>query len=153
MTKDSRESGVMLPSVGPVRTGCLCCAPKPEVAPLDWQPHPGFGRLDLTRDGDAPEWWDEFCSVVRWVYCIDQGWRTTTIARGPRAGEPSEWFDGDWFPDWACEHVTLAEIEECVAEDPDHDWRLTIEGPLGGVVYQRQGCAQWVAVERLDGFA
>lgn len=142
-----------LERIGAVRTGCLCCPPKPDVAPLDWQPHPGFGGLYLRRDGETPEWWDEFCSVVRWVYMMDKGWRTTTIGAGPRKGEVTEWFDGDWWPDWAHEHVTLGEIEECVAEDPDHDWRLEIHGPLGGVIYQRQGCAQWVAVERLDGFA
>lgn len=120
---------------------------------MDWQPHPGFGVLTLTRDGASPEWWGEFCEVMRWVYCIDKGWRTTTVKVGPRAGQESEWFDGDWYPERPCEWVTLGEIEECAAADPDHDWRLEIHGPMGGAVYQRHGCAQWVAIERLDGFA
>lgn len=33
------------------------------------------------------------------------------------------------------------------------DWRLEVHGPLGGVVYQRHGIGEWVAIERLDGFA
>lgn len=119
---------------------------------MDWQPHPGFG-LSLTRDGEVPDWWSEFEAIFGWRYYIEKGWRTVTIEAGPRKGETTEYFDGDWYPERPVEAVTLGEIEECVAEDPNHDWRLRIEGPLGGVVYQRQGCAQWVAVERLEGFA
>lgn len=44
-------------------------------------------------------------------------------------------------------------IEKTAAADPDHDWRFTIDGPLSGVVYQRQGEKTWLAVERLPGFA
>ncbi len=101
------------PIIGAVHTGCSCCAPKPEIAPMDWQPHPGFGEIYLRRDGY------------------------------PRGGSLSE-------------DITFREIEAIAADDPgaaDHDWRLFIYGPLVGAVYQRQGCAQWVAVERLDGFA
>lgn len=141
-----------LPSIGAVRTGCLCCPPKPEVAPMDWQPHPGFGGLELTRDGEAPEWWWTFANWPTDPYAPGE-WATVTVKVGPRAGEVEEyWTGGDWH--WSLlERLTLGEIEEAVAEDPDHDWRLRIDGPLGGVVYQRQGCAQWVAVERLEGFA
>lgn len=138
-----------LVAIGPVYTGCVCCPPKPEVAPMEWQPHPGFGSLDLTRDGERPEWWDEFSGIVEWVYELGGGWVKLTRYDGVDV----EYFEGDWWPCWLVESVTLAEIEECAAEDPDHDWRLRSEGPLGGVTYQRQGCAQWVAVERLEGFA
>lgn len=144
---------VRLPSIGPVGTGCLNCPPRPETPSIDWQPHPGFGILSLTRDGESPDWWDEFSAIVRWVYFIDEGWRTTTVLHGPRKGQETEWFDGDWYPAWAVESVTLGEIEECCAEDPDHDWRLRVEGPLGGAVYQRHGAGIWHPVERLDGFA
>lgn len=134
-------------------TACLHCGPKPDAAPLDWLPHPGFGMLALTCDGETPEWWDEFSEIVHWEYHVDQGWRTTTVMAGPRKGETTEWFDGDWYPIWEVEAVTLAEIEECVAEDPDHDWQLQIHGPLAGVTYQRQGCGQWIAVAQDQGFA
>lgn len=39
------------PPIGPVRTGCLCCPPKPEAAPLDWDPDPGFGAVYFMCDG------------------------------------------------------------------------------------------------------
>lgn len=41
------------------------------------------------------------------------------------------------------------------AADPENekDWRLRVEGPMSGVVYQRHAPRKWVAVERLDGFA
>ncbi len=149
MTDGAENGRELLPPLTGVRTGCLCCAPKPDVAPMDWQPHPGFGVLYLKRDGETPEWWDEYCDVMRWVYVIDKGWTTLTNIRG----EQVEYFDGEWWPERPSDAVTMGEIEECCAEDPDHDWRLEIHGPLGGAVYQRQGCAQWVPVERLDGFA
>lgn len=41
-----------LESIGSVRTGCACCPPKAEIAPLDWDPDPGFGCVYLTRDGE-----------------------------------------------------------------------------------------------------
>lgn len=142
-----------LPSIGPVHTGCACCPPKPEVAPLDWQPHPGFGGLDLTRDGETPEWWAEFQDWPTAPEYLAPEWVTGTVEVGPRKGEAwGFWSETDFY--WHLdEHVTLGDIEECAALDPSHDWRLAIHGPLGGVVYQRQGCGQWVAVELLDGFA
>lgn len=136
------------PGIGAVRTGCLCCPPRPGVADLDMYPHPGFGLLELTRNGEPPEWWDEFCGAARMVY--EHG-KWETGAR--RDGTTYEWYTGGEFIVWPAERLTLRDVEECCAEDPDNDWRLRIEGPLGGVVYQRHGCAQWVAIERLDGFA
>lgn len=44
--------GMSEPSIGAVRTGCLCRPPKAEVAPLDWDPDPGFGVVYLKRDGE-----------------------------------------------------------------------------------------------------
>jgi hypothetical protein len=141
------------PAIGAVHTGCACCPPKPDVAPMDWRPHPGFGWLELTRDGEVPEWWREFCAWPTVDHYIEPEWVAGTVKVGPRKGEPwGFWTDTDIH--WTLsEVVTLAEIETCAALDPDHDWLLEIHGPLGGVVYQRQGCSQWVAVERLEGFA
>lgn len=140
-------------SIGAVRSGCLCCPLKPEVAPLDWRPHPGFGLLDLTCDGERPEWWYEFCDWPTEDHYSQPAWITGDVLVGPRKGEPFGFWAGGWERWTLDELVTLSDIEDAVAEDPEHDWRLTVEGPLGGVVYQRQGCAQWVAVKRLVGFA
>jgi hypothetical protein len=148
-----RNSEALLhPSIGPVQGGCLCCPPKPETAPMEWQPHPGFGVLTLNCDGETPEWWHEWCDWPTPLVCWGS-WESGTVVAGPRKGESWEaWIGGEdrVRPD---ENVTLAEIEEAVATDPDHDWQLEIHGPMGGAVYQRHGCAQWVAIKRLDGFA
>ena len=88
---------------------CGNCPPKPECAPLDWDPDPGFGMVYLTRDG-------------------------------VRVGVADAW-------------VTVQDFEDRAAGDPDHDWRFEIHGPLDGVVYQRHGEGEWVAVKGLDGFA
>lgn len=47
----------------------------------------------------------------------------------------------------------LIRCENIARREPDCDWRLSVEGPMYGVVYQRHGRNEWVAVERLDGFA
>lgn len=136
--------------IGDVTGGCLCCPPRPGVLPLDACPHPWFGLLDLLCDGEPADGWFEFCDWGYWAY-----------SSGGRAVVPNSRVLG-WraLPgrDDLCwekrdKQVTLREIEEAVADDPDHDWCLRIEGPLSGAVYQRQGCGQWVAVERLEGFA
>lgn len=43
--------------------------------------------------------------------------------------------------------------ENAARKDPDHDWRLRVDGPLNGAVYQRHGQSEWVMVESLRGFA
>jgi hypothetical protein len=43
--------------------------------------------------------------------------------------------------------------ENLARKNPHCDWRLTIDGPLSGAVYQRHGPAEWVMVESLRGFA
>jgi hypothetical protein len=142
----------LLKSIGPVRTGCANCPPKPETAPLDWQPHPGFGQLVLTRDGQVPREWYEWLDFERREHWWGS-WETGEIKAGPRKGQQwHDWIGGvSYFhPD---EYVTLGEIEEAVALDPDHDWRLEIHGPMGGAIYQRHGEATWHAVKRLEGFA
>lgn len=49
--------------------------------------------------------------------------------------------------------ITGADAERVAALDPDHDWRIVLDGPLGGQVYQRHGEGEWVYVIRLPGFA
>lgn len=69
---------------------------------------------------------------------------------------------GDWSVTRDGEHVggdihdtttLLLTFERLAAEDPDHDWRLSINGPLWEGVYQRHGERQWVLVKQGDGFA
>lgn len=100
-----------------VRTGCLCCPPKPDKAPMDWDPDPGFGIVKFKCDGETRE------SYMH--------------------------HDSDTEADFK----TFQDFEDVAAGDPDHDWRLEIHGPMGGVTYQRHGEAEWYPVERFDGFA
>jgi hypothetical protein len=49
--------------------------------------------------------------------------------------------------------VLLYRFEAEALRDPDHDWRVSIDGPLYSAVYQRHGRGYWVLVERGEGFA
>jgi hypothetical protein len=49
--------------------------------------------------------------------------------------------------------LTFGEVEAHAVNDPDHDWRVVLNGPLHGETYQRQGPGAWICVERNDGFA
>ena len=47
----------------------------------------------------------------------------------------------------------LSEFEAMAVADPNHDWRVTLEAPLRGRVYQRHDVAKWVLIESNMGFA
>ena len=51
------------------------------------------------------------------------------------------------------ECMTVAQAEELAAADPDHDWRIVLDGPLQGLTYQRHGQMRWVLVAKNQGFA
>lgn len=51
------------------------------------------------------------------------------------------------------EDKTWQEIEDVAAGDPDHDWRVQIDGPLADYTYQRQGEGKWALVAQGKGFA
>jgi hypothetical protein len=54
--------------------------------------------------------------------------------------------------DWD-EFMTVKEAEIKATISPNHDWRITLHGPLHGETYQRQGKDKWVCIEQNDGFA
>ena len=49
--------------------------------------------------------------------------------------------------------MTGADAEALAVQDPDHDWRIVLYGPLSGRTYQRHGPGQWMLVEKNEGFA
>lgn len=51
------------------------------------------------------------------------------------------------------ESRTMQDYENVAAGDPDHDWRVRIDGPMWDGTYQRHGEGQWVLVEQGQGFA
>ena len=67
--------------------------------------------------------------------------------------------DGEYVYPWPDESFdqeashTWQDYEDVAAGDPDHDWRLKIDGPLSDYTYQRQGEAKWALVAQGMGFA
>lgn len=51
------------------------------------------------------------------------------------------------------EFHTVGEAEDLAAADPDHDWRIVLNGPMRGSTYQRQGEMAWLLVAKNQGFA
>ena len=49
--------------------------------------------------------------------------------------------------------VTFQDAEDLAIADPDHDWRVVLNGPLHGETYQRHEPGKWCIIERNDGFA
>jgi hypothetical protein len=61
-------------------------------------------------------------------------------------GEPV-WSEGDTDAD-----MTGEEAEAIAAANPDHDWRISLHGPLRGRVFQRHEPNRWVLIEQDRGF-
>lgn len=92
------------------------------------------------------------CSHIEQVAHLD-----TEIAVGfgmancTRDGE--QVYDGEADYMQGNEPKTVNDMEKLAAEDPDHDWRITLFAPLHGEVYQRHDIERWVLVESNTGFA
>lgn len=50
-------------------------------------------------------------------------------------------------------YMTGAEAEALAAADPDHDWRILLQGAMSGREYQRHDAGRWVLVHQDEGFA
>lgn len=48
---------------------------------------------------------------------------------------------------------TFQDAENLALKNPDHDWRVTMDGPLHGETYQRHDTGTWVVIESNRGFA
>lgn len=51
------------------------------------------------------------------------------------------------------DYMTGAKAEAMAAADPDHDWRIILDGPLSGRTYQRHAPGEWVLIRQDMGFA
>lgn len=107
--------------------GCLTCemnGAKPLTFPPDGVIAVGFGMAAYLKDGR------------------------------PVLEEPQLRFDDKDEPiDEELDYPTGADAEALAAADPDHDWRIQLEGPMSGRTYQRQGAGNWVLVEQNEGSA
>jgi hypothetical protein len=108
---------------------CLCCPPIPSKACLTKIVAVGFGGAMATRDDE----------------CVADGENGLLFVHGDSL-ECRE-------PIHTEEFLTFDDIEAIALKDPDHDWRIRLDGPLHGETYQRQGDGEWMLVEKNDGFA
>lgn len=51
------------------------------------------------------------------------------------------------------ELLTCEQAEVMAYADPEHDWRIVLEGAMSGRTYQRHGDGEWVLIEQNQGFA
>lgn len=49
--------------------------------------------------------------------------------------------------------MTGKQAEDIAAKDPNHDWRITLHGPMRSREYQRHAPGQWALIEQGEGFA
>ena len=92
------------------------------------------------------------CSTAAYIapldMCIAVGFGAAFVTE-----DGSRVYDGEADFDNGKESMTVADIEEIAAADPDHDWRIIKDGPLHGETFQRHGKNLWVCVETTLGFA
>jgi hypothetical protein len=110
---------------------CECNGAKPLTFPADGLIAVGFGYAAVTKDGR------EMLREPDYEILYDDDGEML-----PEDQQPPEQ-----------EYPTGADAEALAVADPDHDWRIHIEGPLSGRTYQRQGVGNWVLVEQNEGFA
>lgn len=61
-----------------------------------------------------------------------------------------------WAEDMATDEdglVTGEQAERLAARNPDHDWQISLQGPMRGRTYQRHAPGQWALIEQNEGFA
>lgn len=49
--------------------------------------------------------------------------------------------------------MTGAQAEAMANNDPDHDWKIVLYGPLSGRTYQRHDVGKWALIDENQGFA
>lgn len=132
---------------------CGCCPPIPATAPMEKVIAVGFGSAGVTRDDEevyrepsayehrvacpSADCHDGYTDVAKTVVCGTCG--GLGEIDDPAAPEPEYW--------------AFADAESAAAADPDHDWRVTLFGPLHGEVYQRHSPGVWNLIEKNEGFA
>lgn len=148
-------SGVNLlpPVTEGIHHGCLNCSHVTPTLSMRKVIAVGFGDAHAERDGEVvyrepsayadtrvcmePSCRDGYVDEKREVLCGTCG--GLGEVDDPASPEPDYW--------------TVSRVERLARQDPDHDWRIVLLGPLHGEVYQRHGRNQWVLVESNQGFA
>jgi hypothetical protein len=104
--------------------GRLGAAHRPGILERD----PDQSVLKLTRDGEPPPWWVEFCERLSASSFSAPLTRTAGLTLNNGWFEPGgyrallEWF-------------TVGAIQRRAEADPDHDWRLTLYSAHGAAAF------------------
>lgn len=88
------------------------------------------------------------CRIAHPGLVIGVGFGSATVTRGNQLVYSEQDSEECW---------TIEDAEKLAAADPDHDWRITKDGPLHGETFQRHAkgkyAGQWVCIESNQGFA
>lgn len=102
----------------------------------------GFGTAICTKDGEIifdDSWWEALCESV-YRQSVEPNLEVTAIV--------SVW-DSKLIP---FESRTVQDMEVIASLDPNHDWRIVLDAPLWGAIWQRQE-NDWICIEAGQGFA
>jgi hypothetical protein len=92
--------------------------------------------LKLTRDGEPPPWWVEFCEYP-----------SESSFSAPLTNTAGMALNNGWFEPGGyralLERFIVGELQRRAETEPDHDWRLTLYSCHGTTTFQRHGEGAW----------
>lgn len=143
----------LLPPVQPKHHGCLNCSHVTPTLSMRAVIAVGFGDAHAEKDG--VEVYREPSHYEHMLPCPNKDCRDGRLHHAPEVVCGTCGGLGDVHDPAAPEpdYWTVSRVERLARQDPDHDWRIVLLGPLHGEVYQRHGQSQWVLVESNEGFA
>ena len=117
---------------------------------MSWERLPPIAQGDAIHDGclHAPATRAKAALNVK----IAVGFGFAGISRDGEIVYREPQHDGPFSETWA-KIPSLMKFENMARKDPDHDWRLILDGPLSGKTYQRQDRNEWLLVQSNRGFA
>jgi len=97
---------------------------------------PDQSLLELTRDGEPPPWWVEFCE-----YPSESSF-SAPLTHTARVALNNGWFEPGGYRA-LLERFIVGEIQRRAEVEPDHDWRLTLYSSHGTTTFQRYDKDAW----------
>jgi hypothetical protein len=97
---------------------------------------PDQSVLRVTRDGEPPPWWVEFCE-----YPSESGF-SAPLTRTAGLALNNGWFEPGGYRA-LLERFIVGEIQRRAEAEPSHDWRLTLYSSHGTTTFQRYDKDAW----------
>ena len=97
---------------------------------------PDQSLLQVTRDGEVPPWWVEFCE-----YPSESSF-SAPLTNTAGLALSSGWFEPGGYRA-LLERFIVGEIQRRAEADPAHDWRLTLYSSHGTTTFQRYDKEAW----------